>query len=359
MQRKTAAHIDLGAIRANYAYACTLVPKGKILPVIKADAYGHGLVPVAKALEDQVHAFAVATVEEAVELRESGIKTDLLVLEGATTKAATERAGSHGLVLMVHAERQVDFLPGTGAAAWIKVDTGMHRLGVDPGKLGSVIDGLVAGGVEVHAICTHLACADELDKDVTVEQLDLFRECTAGYDLPLSIANSAGILAWPESHADWNRPGIMLFGTRPFSSDIEATRDLRPAMTFASEIIAIRELAAGESVGYGQLWTAERPSIIATIAAGYADGYPRHAENGTPVLVNDDVAPLVGAVSMDMITVDLTDHPGAEIGDPVELWGRRVLVNDVAWHSDTIGYQLLTGVTPRVPRIYHDGEAGL
>jgi alanine racemase len=326
MQRNTAAHIDLGAIRANYEYACTLVPDGKILPVIKADAYGHGLVPVARALEDQVPAFAVATVEEAVELRKALIGVDLLVLEGATTRAATERAGRHALVLMVHAESQVDMLPGTGAAAWVKVDTGMHRLGIDPAMLGDVVERLQAGEVEVHAICTH--------------------------HLPLSIANSAGILAWPESHADWNRPGIMLFGTSPFAADVEATRDLQPAMTFASEIIAIRELEAGRSVGYGRRWTAERPSIIATIAAGYADGYPRHAKNGTPVLVGDTVAPLVGAVSMDMITVDLTDHPGASIGDPVELWGPNILVNDVAAHADTIGYQLLTGVTPRVPRLY-------
>ncbi len=353
MQRKTAAHIDLDAIRANYAYACTLVPDGKILPVIKADAYGHGLVPVGKALQTQVPAFAVATVEEAVELREAGIRIDLLVLEGATTQAATRRAGSHGLVLMVHAESQVEMLPGSGASAWIKVDTGMHRLGVEPGRLSDVVERLQAGGVDIRAICTHLACADELDNDVTRTQLERFRECTSGYDLPLSIANSAGILAWPESHAYWNRPGIMLFGTSPFASDVEATRDLRPAMTFASEIIAIRDVAAGASVGYGKRWTAKRPSLVATIAAGYADGYPRHAENGTPVLVGDHVAPLVGAVSMDMITVDLTDHPGASIGDPVELWGPRVLVNDVAAHADTIGYQLLTGVTPRVPRIYH------
>lgn len=354
MQRKTAAHIDLGAIRANYAYACTLVPEGKILPVIKADAYGHGLVPVAKTLQDAVPAFAVATVEEAVELREAGIGIDLLVLEGATTRAATERAGSHGLVLMVHAESQVDMLPNSGASAWVKVDTGMHRLGIDPAMLGDVVGRLQAGGVDVRAICTHLACADELDNNVTREQMTTFHECTAGLGLPLSIANSAGILAWPESHADWNRPGIMLYGTSPFATDVEATRDLRPAMTFASEIIAIRDLAAGESVGYGRCWTADRPSVIATIAAGYADGYPRHAQNGTPVLVRDHVAPLVGAVSMDMITVDLTDHPGASIGDPVELWGRSVLVNDVAAHAATIGYQLLTGVTPRVPRIYSE-----
>ena len=354
MQRKTAAHIDLGAIRANYAYACTLVPDGKILPVIKADAYGHGLVPVAKTLQDEVPAFAVATVEEAVELRDAGIGIDLLVLEGATTRAATERAGSHGLVLMVHAESQVDMLPNSGASAWVKVDTGMHRLGIDPAMLGDVVGRLQAGGVDVRAICTHLACADELDNNVTREQMTTFSECTAGLGLPLSIANSAGILAWPESHADWNRPGIMLYGASPFATDVEATRDLRPAMTFASEIIAIRDLAAGKSVGYGRCWTADRPSVIATIAAGYADGYPRHAQNGTPVLVRDHVAPLVGAVSMDMITVDLTDHPGASIGDPVELWGRSVLVNDVAAHAGTIGYQLLTGVTPRVPRIYSE-----
>jgi len=326
MHRKTEALINLDAIRNNYSLASALAPQSKHIAVIKADAYGHGMLRVAEALQDVVPAFAVAILEEALELRAAGISQPILVLEGVNDVQGCEAAAANELSLVVHSQEQVSQLLGTSR--------------------------LRAGGHDVSVICTHLACADDLKSDATQQQLDTFKACVAGIDLPTSISNSAGILAWPASHADWNRPGYMLYGSSPMITDVESANALQPAMTLRSELIAIREVPAGESVGYGARWTAERPSIIGTVAAGYADGYPRHAPNGTPTMVNGQIAPLVGTVSMDMLSIDLTDHDTVAIGDTVELWGKDVSVNEVATHCDTIGYELLTGITPRVPRTY-------
>lgn len=352
MQRQTAAYIDCDAIRGNFDLACSLAPESQAVAVIKADAYGHGILQVAQALQNSAAMFGVATIDEALVLREGGIRNAILVLEGVTTHEACDMARAHELVLMVHAAEQVEMLQGVPVAAWVKVDTGMHRLGIDAQSLATVLEQLRAGGVDVQAVCTHLACADELDKALTTRQLEAFDACTAGCDLPLSIANSAAVIAWQGSHADWIRPGIMLYGVSPFTDAVEVSRSLRPAMTLGSEVIAVREIPAGDSVGYGARWTAARPSVIATVAVGYADGYPRHATNGTPVFVGGEVVPLVGTVSMDMITVDVTDHPGVSIGDPVELWGSNLAVSEVAEHAGMISYELLAGVTSRVPRIY-------
>ncbi len=348
MYRRTAARIDLEAIRANYALACELTGSRQCMAVIKADAYGHGMLQVARALHDAA-AFAVATVDEACQLRDAGIRQDVLVLEGASSPAAAAESRAADFILMVNGEEQVEL--SRGARVWLKIDTGMHRLGIRPGRFEPVRDRLGEVGARVLAVCTHLACADDLDNEATARQLQCFAETTAGCGLPLSIANSAGILAWPGSHADWNRPGVMLYGASPFASDVANAGRLQPAMTFSSEIIALRDIGAGESVGYGARWTATRASRIATIAAGYADGYPRHAPDGTPTWIKGRVAPVAGTVSMDMITVDVTDLPDVVVGDDVELWGRRVPVNEVAARAGTIGYDLLTGVSARVPRM--------
>jgi len=356
MHRKTEALIDLDAIRANYAMACKLAPKSKNVAVIKADAYGHGMLRVADALQDVVPAFAVAILDEALELRKASISTPLLVLEGVNSTDAIETAVANSLSLVVHSEEQVSLMQQARLSApvsvWLKVDTGMHRLGLPPAQLGTVLERLRDCACDISAICTHLASADDLTSGVTRQQLEIFEACASSLGLPLSIANSAGILAWPESHADWIRPGYMLYGDSPMAGDIETARGLRPAMTFRSEIIAIREIVVGEAVGYGGRWTATRPSKIGTVACGYADGYPRHAPNGTPTLVNGHIAPLVGTVSMDMITIDLTEYENVVIGDSVELWGAGLPVSTVASTAGTIGYELLTGVTSRVPRIY-------
>ena len=354
MYRKSAAHINLDAIRANFAVACSLLPKGRCIAVIKANAYGHGMLRVAEALQHAAPAFAVATVDEALELRGAGIQNALLVLQGANTSAACKIAASNNLTLVVHSSEQAENLLAARVSVpvWLKIDSGMHRLGLAPDDCADVRKRLGAGGIDVQVVCTHFACADELENDATPRQIECFNSATANLGLPRSLANSAAILAWPESHAEWNRPGYMLYGGSPFAVDVELARDLQPAMTLRSEIIAVREVAKGESAGYGARWTAERPSIIGTVAIGYADGYPRRAANGTPTLVNGRLAPLAGTVSMDAITIDLTEHEHAAVGDSVELWGDGIAVNAVAAAAGTIGYQLLSGVSSRVPRIY-------
>ena len=356
MHRKTVAVVDLNAIRENYSLACGLAPDSKNIAVIKADAYGHGMLRVAAALKSAVPAFAVAIIDEALELRAAGISQPILVFEGVNDIETCEAAAANKLSLVVHNQDQVAQLRKARLSGpvplWLKVDTGMHRLGLAPNDLEPALERLRSAGHDVAAVCTHLACADQLASGATQQQLDAFKACVSGMELPTSISNSAGILAWPASHANWNRPGYMLYGHSPMTTDVAAANGLRPAMTLRSEIIAIREVAAGESVGYGARWTAERPSIIGTVAAGYADGYPRHAANGTPTMVNKQIAPLAGTVSMDMLSIDLTGHDHAAIGNTVELWGKNVSLNEVASHSGTIGYDLLTGITARVPREY-------
>ena len=354
MHRKTEAHIDLDAIRANFALAGSLAPNSKSIAVIKANAYGHGMLRVATALQDVAPAFAVATIDEALELRKAGIPNAILVLQGVSTTEACKIAAAQHLTLVVHAPEQVEALLAAKVRtpAWLKVDTGMHRLGLAPGDCQDAHKRLSRGGVDVQVVCTHFACADEPDNDATGQQIECFDAATASLGLPRSLANSAAILAHPESHADWNRPGYMLYGNSPLSIDVESARELQPSMTLRSEIIAIREVPEGESVGYGARWTARRPSIIGTVAIGYADGYPRHAPSGTPTRVNERTAPLVGTVSMDSITIDITEHEHAAVGDRVELWGPGIALNEIAAAAGTIGYQLLTGISPRVPRIY-------
>ena len=230
----------------------------------------------------------------------------------------------------------------------------MHRLGFSPETLGQICTSLdeSANVQQGLVLCTHLACADDLQDPMTRNQVDLIRSYAGKLKLAISIANSAGILFWPESHAEWNRPGYMLYGNTPTGSSDGDPHGLRPVMTMNSEIIAIREIGSGDGVGYGHDWISDRRSKIGTVAIGYGDGYPRHAPSGTPVLVNGKRVPLVGRVSMDAIGVDLTDLEKAEVGDPVELWGRNLLVNEVAAAAGTIGYEILAGLTGRVPLIH-------
>ncbi len=358
MHRRTQARIDLDAVRANFRLAARLAPRSQNIAVIKGNAYGHGMLAVADALDDLAPAYAVAILEEAVELREHGVSKPLLVLEGVHSGPALAEAIAQDLTLMLHSHDQLHLLleakRGTLPALWLKVDTGMHRLGLVPDALEPALDALrAADGLRVPpVVCTHLASADAPENRETQAQLEVFDAVTRNLGLPLSIANSAAILAWPESYADWNRPGYMLFGDSPLTEAVATASELRPAMHFEAELVAVREVAAGETVGYGGRWRAERPSTIGTVAAGYADGYPRHAPDGTPTRVGGEIAPLAGIVSMDMITVDLTDVPHAKPGDLVTLWGEGLPIATVAEHVGSTGYELLTRVSQRVPREY-------
>jgi alanine racemase len=358
LMRPTSATVNLSNIAHNYQLACRLSSASQCIAVIKANAYGHGLVKVAQYLQDRVPAFAVAFMDEAIELRDAGISKPILVLQGATHAGDLSEAAARNFWLVLHQQRQIDWVLSANlpnpVRVWLKVDTGMHRLGIAPRVIDQVCADLCSSGnIQGELVlCTHLACADELENPLTREQVRVIRSFGSQHNLALSIANSAGILYWPECHAEWNRPGYMLYGLNPTGSFDGNTSGLRPAMTMNSEIMAIRDLAPGEGVGYGLDWIAKRHSKIGTIAMGYGDGYPRHAPNGTPVLVNGQRVPLTGRVSMDAISVDLTDLENVQVGDPVELWGQNLLVDEVASVAGTIGYEILAGLTGRVPLVY-------
>lgn len=356
--RPTKATVRLGAITHNLEVARRFAPAAKIMAVIKANAYGHGAIEVARALQAAVPAFAVAFFDEAVQLRDAGISRPILVLQGTTGLADVAEAAAKDFWLMLHSRQQVDRVLCSDMTkpvqVWVKADTGMHRLGFALTELDNICEELSASpNVQQEVVlCTHLACADDLANPMTRQQVNQLRAYAAKRSLPLSIANSAAIMCWPESHAEWNRPGYMLYGNSPFGYSGGHTADLVPAMTMASEIMAIREISPGDGVGYGLNWLAQRHSRIGTISIGYADGYPRHAPSGTPVLVNGQRVPLAGRVSMDMISVDLTDLDKVKIGDPVELWGEGLSVDEVAARAGTIAYEILAGLTGRVPVTY-------
>ena len=357
MSRPTRAVIDIQALRHNYQLAQSLAPESKTIPMVKANAYGHGAVKVSQALADIAPAFGVACIEEALELRDAGIKQPILLLEGAFDAAELKLAATKGFWVMVENHQQKEAIINADLAlpltVWLGVDTGMHRLGFQPGDIAEVYKTLNSSrNISQPIVFTsHFACADDLKNKATLKQIDAFKACAPVTALQ-SLANSAAILAWPKAQREWQRPGYMLYGNSPFAVPQENADQLKPVMSFESAVISLRTIAAGESVGYTANWTAERDSTIATITVGYGDGYPRNATNGTPVLINGVRCPLVGRVSMDMITVDVTDLREVAIGDKALLWGPELPVNEVASHCDTIGYELLTRMPGRVPRVY-------
>ena len=360
MTRPIKACIDTRALRHNYRVACDLAPGSRNIAVVKANAYGHGAAIIARALEDLVPAFAVAGVDEALELREAGIRKPVLLLEGPLTPDEVNIALEQEFWLMVCCREQVDMVCEADIQSpvrvWLKIDSGMHRLGITEDQFQSSLEALSESANTLPGITlsTHLADAHNPSGRDTAAQVDFFRRLVAGLDNPVSIANSAGILHWPATHGAWNRPGLMLYGASPFPQPQENAGRLEPVMTLQSAVIGVRKIDAGESVGYGSRWIAQRPSVIATVGAGYGDGYPRSAVDGTPVLLNGTPARLAGSVSMDMITVDVTDLDLVKIGDPVELWGKALALGEVAQYAGTISHELVTRVSVRVPRVRCD-----
>ncbi|HCH00820.1 MAG TPA: alanine racemase [Vibrio sp.] len=361
MARPTKASIDLAAFRHNYRVAKAQSPNSQAVAIIKADAYGHGAVKLAHALQE-ADAFGVACIEEAIELREAGIKQPILLLEGFFEESELELIQQHNFWTAVHSPAQIEAIERQPQSSqfkiWLKLDSGMHRLGFSPQDYPAAFEQLNAlPQVDNIVHMTHFACADELDKSMTQNQLQTCEATFAQLKAQASsFANSAATLAHPSSHSEqfsgYTRPGILLYGADPLSHSNSASEQLIPVMTLTSKIIAIREVKAHESVGYGERYRCERDMKIGTVAIGYADGYPRHAKDGTPVIVNGVRTQLVGRVSMDMLTVDLTDIPNAEIGSTVELWGKNVKAAEVADCCDTIPYTLFTGITRRVHKEY-------
>jgi alanine racemase len=347
------AIVDTAALRHNLDRVRATAPATRVMAVIKANAYGHGMVPAAKALA-QTDGFAVARLDEGLALRAAGLTNRVLLLEGVFSTAQLSVAAQQRFDLMVHSFEQLEMLEGRAGSdvisAWIKVDTGMNRLGFRLEQFAEAYGRLrrIANVAPDPTLVTHLANADDRRDSKTAQQMQSFASATAGLAGARSIANSAALLAWPDSRADWVRPGLVLYGVSPFPSGAGADLGLRPAMTLQTEVIAVKDVRAGETVGYGGAWLASRDTRMAVVAAGYGDGYPRSVESGTPVLVNGHRAPLIGRVSMDMITVDVTDLPGVAAGDPVVLWGEGVPVEEIARCAGTIPYELICGVSQRV-----------
>lgn len=356
--RRTAATIDLAALRHNLQRLREASPNSRLMAAVKANAYGHGLVRVARALGD-ADALAVASLEEAVALREAAIDSPITLLEGLFHHDELPLACEHGFDLVIHHLPQVEMLEQQAVTSplrvWLKVDSGMHRLGVQPDEVKPLWQRLSAlESVEVVGLMTHLANADDLNAPMTERQLALFHQSCAGLPGERTIANSAGILGWPQSHAEWNRAGISLYGASPFMGGRGEQQGLRPVMTLRSELIAVKWLKKGDAIGYGGCWQCPEDMPVGVVAMGYGDGYPRHAETGTPVLLNGKRVPLVGRVSMDMITVDLRGQPEAGVGDEVVLWGEGLPAEEIAECAGTIPYELFCGVTQRVRFVERD-----
>jgi alanine racemase len=347
--RPTLATIDLSALRHNLHVAKRHAARSRVFAVVKANAYGHGVLRAARAMND-ADGFAVIELEAAVRLREAGYVQPILLLEGFFEPSELAVITEHKLTTAVHSLEQLDMLESLPARSavdvMLKLNTGMNRLGLQLPDFLPALERLKAHpGIGTITAMTHFANAD--DPRGIAPQLKSFDTLVASA-LPRSLANSAALLRYPESHRDWVRPGIMLYGCSPFPNSIGSELDLRPAMTLESEIIALREIGAGESVGYGSVFTAEKPTRVGVVACGYADGYPRHAPTGTPVLVGATLTRTLGRVSMDMLCVDLTPLTEAHVGMRVVLWGEGNPVERVADAAGTVGYELLCALAQRV-----------
>ncbi|AXK40731.1 alanine racemase [Crenobacter cavernae] len=346
MSRPLEAVIRLDHLRHNYHVGRALAG-GKALAVVKANAYGHGAVQCAAALFD-ADGFAVACIEEAIELREAGVTQPILLLEGVFEASELELAERQDLWLVVHHEGQIDMIeaaePKTPYKVWLKMDSGMHRAGFAPSEYRAAHRRLQAcGKVESITMMSHFARADEPGNQATADQIAVFQNAVEGLKGDISLANSAGLIGWPAARAGWGRAGIMLYGASPMPADSPAI-DLKPVMQLKSKVFAVRELAEGEPVGYGASFHTPRATRVGVVACGYADGYPRLASTGSPVAINGQRTRIIGRVSMDMLMIDLTDLPEAGVGSEVELWGDTVSVNEVAAHAGTIAYELLCNV---------------
>jgi alanine racemase len=348
------ATIDIGALRHNFQVVRRLAPNSRVMAVIKANAYGHGLITAARALES-ADAFAVARVHEGVALRDAGIKNRIVLLEGFFDREQLQAATAADLEPVVHAWEQIELLqsanPAPAGNVWIKLDSGMNRLGFKGAAFNEAYAAVRAlpGLRGPVSLMTHLASPDLPELPTTAEQLMVFGAATRNLSGERSVGSSAAILRFPESHADWVRPGLMLYGISPFQRISGGQHDLRPVMTLSSRVIAVKDVAEGEQVGYGGDWTATRPTRLAIASIGYGDGYPRSAASGTPILVNGAMASLAGRVSMDMLAIDVTESAEAvRVGDPVVLWGEGLPVEEIALWAETNPYALVCGITPRV-----------
>ncbi len=347
------ATVNLNAVRHNIQVIRKRAQGARVMSVIKANAYGHGLKRIIPALTE-VDGVAVARVDEGVVCRLGGFIRPITVLEGFICKDELLKVQKHDLNVVIHDWHQLELLKQCQIekplSVWLKVDTGMNRLGFAPEEFAEVYNFLshYPGIRQPISLMTHLSSADLLDRPETHQQIATFKKLTDGLPGDKSIANSAGVIAWSEALSDWIRPGIMLYGVSPFAHKTGEELGLRPVMTLHSSLISVKKIQPGQRVGYAGTWECNEPTVLGIVAIGYGDGYSRYAVNGTPVLVNQIPATLVGRVSMDMIGVNLGLHSTARAGDPVTLWGEGLPVENIARYANTIPYTLLCGVTQRV-----------
>ena len=359
---RAVATINLTALKHNFSLVKKAAPSQFICSMIKSNGYGHGLLRVAKILS-KADAFGVSCIEEAMILREAGIQTPIVVMSGFGNERELLKFVRYHLTAVIHQADQVRLLEIHHLASplfiWLKIDSGMRRLGFSTGEIPSIYERLQKS-ISVQkpiGLMTHLADADNIDRAFTESQINQFLTITKKMEGPKSIVNSAGLFSYPNALVDWVRPGILLYGISPFSSESGIERNLRPVMTLSSIIVAIKQCRKDDAVGYGCAWRCPETMPIGIVEIGYGDGYPRHAPNGTPTLLNEKVCPLIGRVSMDMIAIDLRSRPDSRIGDKVILWGNGLPVERIAEKAGTIGYELLCGITQRVHFIKVEDES--
>lgn len=353
MSRPAKITINLTALKKNYQQVKALAPQSKVLAMVKSNGYGHGITRIAQGLP-HADAFGVACIEEGMLLREAGIKNPIVLMEGLFETSELELAVKQHFTLVVHHFDQIEMIEKYSGAEkfslWLKINTGMHRLGFQHEDAIAAYARLLKCNVVQKPIglMTHFAEADSLERAYTLKQIELFNSLTINLVGPRSLANSAGIIAWPSAHGDWVRPGIMLYGVSPFAGHRGVEHHLQPVMSLSSKLIAIHRIVKGERIGYGGTWTSPEDMLVGVVGIGYGDGYPWRATSGIPVLVNGRPCPLVGRVAMDMLTVDLRTQVDAKIGDSVLLWGPGLPVEVIAEQSGTSPYELLTRITQRV-----------
>lgn len=360
MTRPARVVIDLEAVRSNLQTVKRYAPDQKIMAIIKADAYGHGLERIAKQL-NEADAFGVACIEEAIRLRDAGITKSIILLEGFFSKEELQQLSDLEIQTVIHQINQLEMIEELSAEkainVWLKIDTGMLRLGFDLDQIQSVYERLQQStGVkdEIH-LMTHFASAQERDSFSVETQLKNFSEVVAGLKGKHCLANSSAIMEWPAAHGDWVRPGLMIYGVSSFTDKTAEELGLKPVMSLQSALISVKQAKKGEKVGYGGTWTCPEDMLVGVVAMGYGDGYPRHAQSGTPMLINEEIVHLIGRPSMDMLTVDLRKCPGAKIGDNVILWGKELPVEEIARCAETIPYELLCGMRMRAQFIEING----
>ena len=365
MSRATVATIHLGALRRNLARVRERAPGASVMAVVKADGYGHGLERVARALAD-ADAFGVAALGDGLRLRAGGVANRVVVLGGPDEPSDLAEFRRLRLDAVVHHEAQLHWLEADRHAVdpsarplrvWLKIDSGMHRLGIDPARAADVHARLRAlANVDADiTLMTHFAASDEFENPFTRSQIDAFVAATTRLAGLRSLANSAAVLGWPAARADWIRTGGLLYGLSVIPGRTGADLGFEPAMTLSTKLISVKSVRKGEAIGYAATWRCPEDMPVGVAAIGYGDGYPRNVGPETPVLVNGARAPIVGRVSMDLITIDLRGIPQARVGDRVVLWGRDLPIEQIASHAATISYDLACGMTRRVLFVEDDG----